>query len=138
MLFVLAVAWTTDTASYVGGRLLGGPKLAPRISPKKTWSGFIVGTLTPALVGYGFATYLGGTSAWRLALVSVGLALACQIGDLLESAVKRHFGAKDMSQLIPGHGGLFDRIDSLLLASVVAALIALRDLPAPGAGLLIW
>jgi phosphatidate cytidylyltransferase len=138
ILFVLAVAWTTDTASYVGGRLLGGPKLSPRISPKKTWSGFIVGTFTPALVGYGFAVYLGNTSALLLALVSIGLALACQIGDLLESAVKRHFGAKDMSQLIPGHGGLFDRIDSLLLASVVAGLIALRDLPAPGAGLLIW
>lgn len=138
ILFVLAVAWTTDTASYGGGRLLGGPKLAPRISPKKTWAGFIVGTLTPALVGYSFAAYLGGTSAWLLALVAIGLALACQIGDLLESAIKRHFGAKDMSQLIPGHGGLFDRIDSLLLASVVAGLIALRDVAEPGAGLLIW
>ena len=138
ILYVLAVAWTTDTASYIGGRLLGGPKLAPRISPKKTWSGFIVGTLAPILVGYGFATHLGDTSAWILALVSVGLALACQIGDLLESAIKRHFGAKDMSQLIPGHGGLFDRIDSLLLSSVVAGLIALRNVAEPGAGLLIW
>lgn len=138
VLFVLAVAWTTDTASYVGGRCLGGPKLAPHISPKKTWSGFIVGALTPALIGYAFALLLGGTSAWRLALVSIALALACQLGDLLESAIKRHFGAKDMSQLIPGHGGLFDRIDSLLLASVVAGLIALRNLAEPGAGLLIW
>jgi phosphatidate cytidylyltransferase len=138
VLFVLAVAWTTDTASYIGGRCLGGPKLAPSVSPKKTWSGFIVGTLTPALIGYAFALALGGTSAWRLALVGVGLALACQIGDLLESAIKRHFGAKDMSQLIPGHGGLFDRIDSLLLASVIAGLIATRDTANPGAGLLIW
>lgn len=138
VLFVLTVAWTTDTASYVGGRSLGGPKFAPRISPKKTWSGLLVGVLTPALVGGAFALYLGGTSPWALALVSMGLALACQMGDLLESAVKRHFGIKDMSQLIPGHGGLFDRIDSLLLASVVAALIALRDPAAPGTGLLIW
>lgn len=138
VLFVLAVAWTTDTASYVGGRTLGGQKLAPRISPKKTWSGFLVGTLTPALVGYGFALYLGVTSPWALALVAIGLAFACQMGDLLESAVKRRLGIKDMSQLIPGHGGLFDRIDSLLLAAVVAGLIALRDLVAPGAGLLIW
>jgi phosphatidate cytidylyltransferase len=138
VLFLLAVAWTTDTASYAGGRSLGGPKLAPRISPKKTWSGFVVGTLTPALIGYAFALILGGTSPWRLALVSIGLALACQIGDLLESAVKRHFGVKDMSQLIPGHGGLFDRIDSFLLASVAAGLIALRNPTAPGAGLLIW
>jgi phosphatidate cytidylyltransferase len=138
ILFLFAVAWTTDTASYMGGRSLGGPKLAPRISPKKTWSGFIVGTLTPALIGYAFALALGGTSAWWLALVSVAMALACQAGDLIESAVKRHFGAKDMSQLIPGHGGLFDRIDSLLLASILAGLIALRNPAHPGAGLLIW
>jgi phosphatidate cytidylyltransferase len=138
ILYLFAVVWSTDTASYLGGISLGGPKLAPRISPKKTWSGFTVGSLTPAFVGYAFALLLGGTSPWDLALVSVALALACQMGDLLESAVKRHFGAKDMSQLIPGHGGLFDRIDSLLLASVIAALIALRDPAAPGAGLLIW
>lgn len=138
ILFLFAIAWTADTAAYLGGRNLGGPKLAPQISPKKTWSGFIVGTLTPALIGYAFALLLGGTSAWSLALVSVALALACQIGDLLESAIKRHFGAKDMSQLIPGHGGLFDRIDGLLVTAVAAALIALRDPASPGAGLLIW
>jgi phosphatidate cytidylyltransferase len=138
ILFLFAVAWTTDTASYLGGRALGGPKLAPRISPKKTWAGFIVGTLTPGLVGYAFALVLGGTSAWLLALVSVVLAFACQIGDLIESAVKRHFGTKDMSQLIPGHGGLFDRIDGLLVTAVAAGLIALRNLDHPGAGLLIW
>jgi phosphatidate cytidylyltransferase len=138
VLYLFAVAWTTDTASYGAGRLIGGPKFAPRISPRKTWSGFIVGTLTPALVGYAFALALKGTSAWRLALVSVALALACQLGDLLESAVKRHFGAKDMSQLIPGHGGLLDRIDGLLIAAILASLIALRDSANPGRGLLIW
>lgn len=138
VLFLLAVAWTTDTASYLGGRVLGGPKLAPRISPKKTWSGFLIGCLTPAIVGYGFAIYLEVTSALILALVAMALALACQLGDLVESAVKRHLGIKDMSQLIPGHGGLFDRIDSLLLAAVVAGLFALRNLAAPGSGLLIW
>jgi len=138
IVFLLAVAWTTDTASYLGGRSLGGPKLAPRVSPNKTWSGFFTGLLGPVIVGFAFALYLGDTSPWILALVSLALALACQAGDLLESAVKRHFHVKDMSQLIPGHGGLFDRIDSLLLAAVVAALIALRNPPAPGAGLLIW
>ncbi len=138
VLYLFAVAWTTDTASYAGGRLLGGPKLAPRISPNKTWSGFIVGALTPALVGYAFADVLKETSAVKLSLVSVVLALACQMGDLLESAVKRRFGAKDASQLIPGHGGLLDRIDGLLLAAIVAALIALRDPASPGRGLLIW
>jgi phosphatidate cytidylyltransferase len=138
VLYLFAVAWTTDTASYAGGRLIGGPKLAPRISPRKTWSGFIVGALTPALVGLAFATVLKGTSAWKLALVSVVLALACQMGDLMESWVKRRFGAKDASQLIPGHGGLLDRIDGLLLAAILAALIALRDPADPGRGLLIW
>jgi phosphatidate cytidylyltransferase len=138
VLYLFAVAWTTDTASYADGRLIGGPKLAPRISPRKTWSGFIVGALTPALVGLAFATVLKSTSAWKLALVSVVLALACQMGDLMESWVKRRFGAKDASQLIPGHGGLLDRIDGLLLAAVLAALIALRDPANPGRGLLIW
>ncbi|HBR26119.1 MAG TPA: phosphatidate cytidylyltransferase, partial [Rhizobiales bacterium] len=138
VLYLFAVAWTTDTASYAAGHLIGGPKLAPRISPRKTWSGFIVGALAPSLIGYAFAAALGGTSAWRLALVSVALALACQLGDLVESAVKRRFGAKDMSHLIPGHGGLFDRIDGLLLAAILAALIALRDPASPGRALLVW
>jgi phosphatidate cytidylyltransferase len=138
LLYLFAVAWTTDTGSYAAGRLIGGPKLAPRISPQKTWSGFIVGSLTPALVGYAFASALEDTSALRLALVSVALALACQMGDLVESAVKRRFGAKDMSHLIPGHGGLLDRIDGLLFAAILAGLIALRDPANPGRGLLIW
>ena len=138
VLYVLLVAWTTDTASYAAGRLLGGPKLAPRVSPQKTWSGFIIGSLAPAVIGYAFAFGLNGTSPWRLALVSIVLALACQAGDLIESAVKRHFGTKDMSQLIPGHGGLLDRIDGFLLAAAVAALIALRDPANPASGLLIW
>ena len=138
ILFVLIVSWTTDTASYAGGRTFGGPKFAPTISPKKTWSGFFVGTATPILVGVLFAYFLGGTSPVALALVALVLAFACQMGDLLESAVKRSLGIKDMSQIIPGHGGFFDRIDSLLMAAVVAALIALRNPTYPGAGLLIW
>lgn len=138
VLYLFAVAWTADTASYTTGRLIGGPKLAPRISPKKTWSGFVVGALTPALVGFAFASVLKETSAVKLSLVSVLIALACQMGDLVESAVKRRFGAKDMSQMIPGHGGLLDRIDGLLLAAILAGLIALRDPASPGRGLLIW
>ena len=138
VVYLFAVAWTTDTASYAAGRLIGGPKLAPRISPGKTWSGFIIGALTPALVGIAFALALKSTSPLRLALVSVALALACQAGDLTESWVKRRFGAKDMSQMIPGHGGLLDRIDGLLFAAVLVALIGLSDLANPGHGLLIW
>lgn len=138
LLYLLLVAWTTDTASYGGGRLVGGPKLAPSISPRKTWSGLLAGILAPALVGYAFALFLQDTSAWRLTLVSIVIAAACQAGDLGESAVKRRFGTKDMSNLIPGHGGLLDRIDGLLIAAIAAALIALRDPANPGRGLLIW
>jgi phosphatidate cytidylyltransferase len=138
LFYLFAVAWTTDTASYAAGTLIGGPKLAPKISPRKTWSGLIVGALAPAFVGYAFALALKSTSELRLALVSIVIAAACQIGDLTESAVKRKFGVKDMSQLIPGHGGLLDRIDGLLIAALAAALIALRDPADPGRGLLIW
>jgi phosphatidate cytidylyltransferase len=138
VLFVFAVAWTTDTGSYIAGRLIGGAKLAPRISPSKTWSGFVIGASIPALVGIAFAAAIEETSALTLALIAVVLALSCQAGDLLESAAKRHFRVKDASQLIPGHGGLLDRIDGLLLAAVVAALIALHDPASPGRGLLIW
>jgi phosphatidate cytidylyltransferase len=138
LLYLFAVAWTTDTASYVAGILMGGPKLAPSISPHKTWSGLIVGILAPALIGSAFALALKGTSGLRLALVSVAIAVACQIGDLSESALKRRFGAKDMSHLIPGHGGLLDRIDGLLIAALAAALFALRDPASPGRGLLMW
>jgi phosphatidate cytidylyltransferase len=138
IVYLFAVAWTTDTASYAAGRLIGGIKLAPRISPNKTWSGFVIGALVPALVGVAFALILKSSSAASLALVSVALALACQAGDLMESWVKRRFGAKDMSQLIPGHGGLLDRIDGLLFGAVLAGVIALRNPAEPGHGLLIW
>jgi phosphatidate cytidylyltransferase len=138
VIYLFAVAWTTDTASYAAGRMIGGPKLAPRISPLKTWSGFFAGAIAPLLVGLVFATVLQSGSVWWLILVSLGLALACQMGDLLESWVKRQFGAKDMSGLIPGHGGFLDRIDGLLLAAVLAGVIALRDPTAPGRGLLVW
>ena len=138
VIYLFAVAWTADTASYAAGRLIGGPKLAPHISPHKTWSGFIAGILAPSLVGYIAARVLESGSALRLALVSVALAIACQFGDLLESWVKRRFGAKDSSHLIPGHGGLLDRIDGLMMAAVLAGLIALRDPAAPGRGLLFW
>jgi phosphatidate cytidylyltransferase len=138
VLYLFAVAWTTDTVSYAAGRLIGGSKLAPRISPHKTWSGFFAGVLSSSLVGLAFAILLKSGSVLGLVLVSLALALACQLGDLLESWVKRRFGAKDASKLIPGHGGLLDRIDGLLLAAVLAGLIALRDPAAPGRALLIW
>ncbi|MEG6509637.1 phosphatidate cytidylyltransferase [Methyloligella sp. 2.7D] len=137
LLFLFAIAWTADTCAYAGGKLIGGPKLAPKISPNKTWAGFLCGVSLPALVGIAFA--LGLDTSWVcLALIAMVLALACQLGDLTESGVKRLFGAKDTGKLIPGHGGLLDRIDGLMLAGIVAALIALRNIPHPGQGLLLW
>jgi phosphatidate cytidylyltransferase len=138
LLFLLVVAWTADTAAFAGGRLIGGPKLAPAVSPKKTWAGLLAGSLVPMLVGYGCAVLVLHRPGVPLMLVALLLAFACQLGDLLESAIKRCFGAKDASGLIPGHGGLLDRIDGLMLASPIAALIALRDLAHPGRGLLLW
>lgn len=139
VLYVICVAILTDTASYAGGRLLGGPKLAPRISPQKTWSGLIVGLAVPTLAGFAFAPSALGTSPYWLAFVSLILAAACQIGDLTESAIKRRFGVKDMSGIIPGHGGVLDRIDGLLFAALAAAaIVAFRGIENPGQALLLW
>lgn len=139
ILFLFAIVWCTDTAAFAVGRTLGGPKLAPRISPGKTWSGFLGGLAAAALVGLGAAWLIGGTSPVLLALVALALSLLAQLGDLAESGIKRAFGAKDASHLIPGHGGLLDRIDSFVFAVVGAALLGMaRDGMHPGQALLMW
>lgn len=141
VLFLFTVVWCADSSAYVFGRLIGGPKLAPGISPGKTWAGFAGGICVPALLGLAWALWLGNTSWIALALLAVGLSLAAQLGDLAESATKRTFRVKDASHLIPGHGGLLDRIDGLLFAAVVAgSIVALRqtDGTSPGGGLLVW
>jgi phosphatidate cytidylyltransferase len=139
ILYIFAIVWTTDTAAYVFGRMIGGPKLAPRISPKKTWSGFLGGALSAALVGAIFALSIGETSMIKLALLSVALAVASQAGDLGESAMKRVFGTKDTSGLIPGHGGVLDRIDGLIFVAIAAALVGWAiDAAQPGRALLVW
>jgi phosphatidate cytidylyltransferase len=105
------------------GRLVGGPKLAPAVSPGKTWSGACGGLVAAALVGVAAAKLAGG--APRAALISAAaLGVVAQAGDLLESALKRHFGVKDSGHLIPGHGGLLDRLDAVLLAAPAAALLS--------------
>ena len=139
ILYLFAIVWTTDTAAYVFGRTLGGPKLAPRISPKKTWSGFLGGSLSAALVGGLFGAWIGDTNSVKLAILSLVLALAAQFGDLGESALKRAFGMKDTSGLIPGHGGVLDRLDGLIFVAVAAALLVWAVDPAePGRALLRW
>ena len=121
MLWLIAVVAATDTAGYIAGRIIGGPKFWPKISPKKTWSGTIAGWIAAAGVGYCF--YRFGGLIGILPVVSVFVAFASQMGDIAESAIKRKTGIKDSSNLIPGHGGFMDRFDGMLGASTL--LIAL-------------
>ena len=125
-LWLLLLVWATDIMAYLVGRTAGGPKLMPRVSPKKTWSGLVGGMLGAAGVGAVAAAY-AGQPVVVLAAVSAGLAVCAQAGDLAESWVKRYFGVKDSSQLIPGHGGLLDRLDGLLAAAPAAVLLCLVD-----------
>lgn len=140
VIFLFAVVWTTDIAAYFAGRAIGGPKLMPRVSPNKTWSGAIGGTLAAVVVALALAKVTALTGLFAIAMLAVILSICAQGGDLFESFLKRRFGAKDSGHLIPGHGGLMDRLDGFVTASVVAALIGLLrgGFEAPGRGLLVW
>ena len=121
---LFAVVWATDTGAYLAGRLIGGPKLWPAVSPAKTWSGAAGGLVTAVIVALIAARLLDGVPVTpALTLIVVALSLACQSGDLFESAMKRRFGIKDASHIIPGHGGMMDRMDGLTFSGVLAALI---------------
>jgi phosphatidate cytidylyltransferase len=123
-MFLVVVVWSTDIGAYLVGRVVGGAKLAPRISPGKTWSGSIGGLLIAGLAGAMFAGFsLRGDVAALFA--AFALSVFAQAGDLLESAIKRKLGVKDSGRTIPGHGGLFDRLDGFLAAAPVAAILAL-------------
>ena len=119
-----AVVVTTDTAAYFTGRTLGGPKLAPKISPKKTWSGLLGGVAGAAIVGGLIAAVVGGSNVALLALLGGAFAVVAQLGDLLVSKAKRTFDVKDSSNLIPGHGGVLDRLDGFLSTSLAMAALA--------------
>jgi phosphatidate cytidylyltransferase len=120
---VFIVIWTADTGALLAGRLFGGPKLIPSLSPNKTWAGFAGGTVAPAAASALYVWLLHG-NAWKAALLGAALALAGHAGDLFESWVKRRVGRKNSGSLIPGHGGVLDRIDSsLFVAPVAAALV---------------
>jgi phosphatidate cytidylyltransferase len=139
LFWLLGVVWATDTFAYFAGRGIGGPKLAPRLSPNKTWAGLIGGMVGAALVGAAVSIVLTLGSPLRLALVSAFLAVIAQAGDITESALKRRAGVKDSGKLIPGHGGILDRVDGLVTAAVGAALLSLiHGAATPGAGVLIW
>jgi phosphatidate cytidylyltransferase len=122
VLFLLCVVWASDIGAYMVGRLVGGAKLAPSISPGKTRSGAIGGLAAAVLVGL-IAAWRGEGAFGLAAATAAGLGVIAQAGDLLESAVKRHFGVKDSGTLIPGHGGLLDRLDAVLTVAPVAALV---------------
>ena len=119
-LWLFTLVWAADTGAYLAGRAIGGPKLAPTISPNKTWAGFFGALISAAAVGWATGALLEKTTIWPLLAFSAGLGAVSQCGDLLESFVKRRFHKKDTSGLIPGHGGLFDRADGLLAAAIVA------------------
>lgn len=133
LVWMLALVIAVDTGAYAAGRLIGGPKLAPRISPNKTWAGLGGGILAAMLVGWAAALWLGLPSQLPFIVLSGAMAIVEQGGDLAESAFKRHFGVKDSSRLIPGHGGFLDRVDGLLAVSVAVALTELF-----GGGILAW
>lgn len=124
ILALMVVVWATDSVAYFGGRAIGGPKLWPRVSPGKTWSGAICGLVGGVVAGGIVAAYAGGALIAALAVAAV-LSVVSQIGDLAESAIKRRFGVKDSGKLIPGHGGVMDRVDGLLAAAVAAGILCL-------------
>jgi len=139
LILVLLVVWATDIGGYFAGRGIGGAKLWPRVSPKKTWAGAIGGFMASLLVATGFAA-LGYGKSLPLLMLAAALSVAAQLGDLFESAVKRRFGVKDSSHIIPGHGGLMDRLDGFVAAIAVAALLGfLRyGVDGVGRGLMVW
>ena len=125
LIWIMALVWATDSMAFFVGRAVGGPRLAPRISAGKTWSGALGGVLGAAIVG-GMTGRLNGQLLISPVLwVTLGLSIVAQAGDLLESAAKRHFGVKDSSALIPGHGGVLDRLDAMLAVLWAAAVLTL-------------
>jgi phosphatidate cytidylyltransferase len=122
ILFVFACVFAADTFAYFIGRMVGGPKLAPKISPNKTWSGFLGGIAGSALVAYVVMTVVGYRPDLGLEMAAILVSCVSQLGDLFESWIKRRFGKKDSGSIIPGHGGLLDRIDGLIFACVAAWL----------------
>jgi phosphatidate cytidylyltransferase len=124
VIFLILVIVTTDTAGFFTGRLMGGPKLWPRVSPNKTWAGMLGALAASSIVAALFWFAVPGASAVRLAAIGAILSFVAQLGDLAESAIKRRFGAKDASSLIPGHGGVMDRVDGLLAAASAVGLAA--------------
>jgi phosphatidate cytidylyltransferase len=136
--FVILVVIAADTGAFLAGRGLAGPKLWPSVSPNKTWAGLFGGVLAGGITGALMALAVPGSSALRLGTTAAVLAFLAQMGDLMESAIKRRFGAKDTSALIPGHGGIMDRLDGLVIAATAAGLTGFFvDVHSPARALLL-
>lgn len=133
MIFIFAVVWATDILAYFIGRAIGGPKLAPPISPGKTWSGAIGGAISAVIAGTLVHMIFFPLNGLWIPMIALVLSVFSQVGDLFESFIKRRFGVKDSSRLIPGHGGVMDRVDGLVFACFAAFLIALGDALVSGA-----
>jgi phosphatidate cytidylyltransferase len=140
MVFLFAIVWTTDSVAYFCGRMIGGPKLLPQVSPKKTWSGAIGGLAGAMIAAIAVAKIAGLAQVAALAGIGAILSVFAQAGDLFESRLKRTFGAKDSGHLIPGHGGLMDRLDGFVAAAAAAAVFGILrgGIEAPALGLLAW
>ena len=140
MVLLFAVVWTTDIGGYFAGRLIGGPKLWPKVSPKKTWAGALGGAGGAVLAALALGAALEPANPLALAALALLLSAVSQAGDLFESSVKRKFGVKDAGRLIPGHGGVMDRIDGFVAAAMLAAIIGVARGGFEGAarGFLIW
>jgi phosphatidate cytidylyltransferase len=140
VIFLFAIVWGTDTIAYFLGRAIGGAKLMPQVSPKKTWAGALAGTAAAIVAGLIVARAASLTGTFAVAMLAAILSVFAQGGDLFESFLKRRFDAKDSSRLIPGHGGLMDRLDGFVAAGMIAALIGVArgGLETPGRGLLVW
>jgi phosphatidate cytidylyltransferase len=138
VIFLIVIVATADTAAFLCGRMLQGPLLWPQVSPKKTWSGLIGAVGASAVIGALFWFAVPGGSALRLAAVGAAVAMVAQAGDLAESALKRRFGAKDAGSILPGHGGVMDRVDGLIAAATAVALSAsVIDMQSPARALLL-
>jgi len=140
ILFLFAAVWSSDILGYFVGRAIGGPRLAPAISPKKTWSGACGGALGALAAGTAVVYIAGNAALLPAACLAFALSIASQTGDLFESAIKRRFGVKDASHVIPGHGGLMDRLDGFIAASAMAALVGIMrgGMDASARGLMLW
>ncbi|OSP53641.1 phosphatidate cytidylyltransferase [Pseudoruegeria sp. SK021] len=121
LVWLVLVVVMTDVAGYFAGRMLGGPKFWPKVSPKKTWSGTVAGWFGAAAVGLAYVLWAG--APLQVIPVSIALSMAAQMGDIAESALKRRVGVKDSSALLPGHGGFFDRLDGILGASIFLLMV---------------